>query len=226
MLTREFPPPPQLNPPHCPPTPLSPTISPPLKRQHHLTQHHIDTTNTQDSTPNDPQPNTRPPPCQTHTITHLVEALNKHDQHTKTLIQSLPDDWAAYNDRGSFVTKRQLLQSAWGGTQGIRQPSGTPTSHPNNVPATNHYGHSIHNPPHFCHLHGQHGMATHHPKPLPRPSPTPTYVNPITIFNMHKNNHFTTLITNNHTYCYYDSLNLHPPSTINMIHNTLLQWYT
>ena len=45
--------------------------------------------------------------------THLVEDLNTHDQHIKTPIQSFHDDWAAYNDRGLFVTKRQLLQSAW-----------------------------------------------------------------------------------------------------------------
>ena len=49
---------------------------------------------------------------------------------------------------------------------------------------------------------------------------------PTTIFNIHNNSHFTTLITNNHTYYYYDSLNLRPPPAINMIHNALRQWYT
>ena len=37
--------------------------------------------------------------------------------------------------------------------------------------------------------------------------PRPLY-NPIPIFNIHHNSHFTTLITDNHTYSYYDSLNL------------------
>ncbi len=50
--------------------------------------------------------------------------------------------------------------------------------------------------------------------------------NPITIFNTHNNSNFTTLITNNHTNYYYDSLNLRPPPAINMIHNTLRQWYS
>ena len=50
--------------------------------------------------------------------------------------------------------------------------------------------------------------------------------NPITIFNIHNNNPFTSLIANNHTYYYYDSLNLRPPPAINMIPNTLRQWYT
>ena len=135
-------------------------------------QYHIDTTNTQDFTPNDPRPNTRPPPCQTHTITHLVEALNTHDQHIKTLIKFLPDDCAAYNDRGSLVTKRQLLQSTWGELKKSERPPGIPPSHLNNAPATSHYGHSIHHAPHFCHLHGQHGVATRHPKRLSGPSPT------------------------------------------------------
>jgi hypothetical protein len=48
--------------------------------------------------------------------------------------------------------------------------------------------------------------------------------NPITIFNTHNISQFTTIITNNHTYHYYDSLNLRPSPAINMIHNTLRQW--
>ena len=35
--------------------------------------------------------------------------------------------------------------------------------------------------------------------------------NPITVFNIHNNSHFSTLITNNHTYYYYVSLSLRPP---------------
>ena len=50
--------------------------------------------------------------------------------------------------------------------------------------------------------------------------------NPITMFNIHHNSHFTSLITNNHAYYYFDSLNLRPPPAINIIHNTLRQWYS
>ena len=114
VFTRESQQPSQLDPHQCPPTPLSPITPQSPKKPHHQNQHHTDTPNTQDFTPNDLQHNTRPPPSQTLTITHLVEALTTHDQHIKILIQSLPEDWANYIDRGSLVTKRQLLQSAWG----------------------------------------------------------------------------------------------------------------
>jgi len=50
--------------------------------------------------------------------------------------------------------------------------------------------------------------------------------NPITIFNIHHNSYFITLITDNNTYSYCDSLNLQHPHTSHRIHNTLRQWYT
>ncbi len=49
--------------------------------------------------------------------------------------------------------------------------------------------------------------------------------NPVLIFNIHSNSPITTLITNNDTYCYYDSLNFQAPHAIHRIHNTLRQWY-
>jgi len=104
----------QPRPPQFPPSHLSPTTSQPLTIRHHLPTHHTDTTKIQDSSPYNTHPIPRPPPCQSYKITHLMDALNTHDQHIKTLIKSLPEDWAGYNDRGSLVTKRQLLQSAWG----------------------------------------------------------------------------------------------------------------
>ena len=54
-------------------------------------------------------------PNQPPTITHLIEALNTNDHHIKALIQNLPNNWSGYNTVGTLVTKRQLLQSAWGG---------------------------------------------------------------------------------------------------------------
>jgi len=51
---------------------------------------------------------------QTPTIANLTKALTSHDHHIKTLVQSLPEGWATYNEKGSMVTKRLLLQSAWG----------------------------------------------------------------------------------------------------------------
>ena len=60
-------------------------------------------------------PNTTPTQThQPHTITHLTDALNGTDRHVKTLIQSLPNDWEAYNHKGSLITKQQLLHCTWG----------------------------------------------------------------------------------------------------------------
>jgi len=56
---------------------------------------------------------------------------------------------------------------------------------------------------------------------LPRPPH-----NPITIFNIHHNSHFTNLINDNNTYSYYDLLNFRYPHTTRRIHNTLRQWYS
>jgi len=50
--------------------------------------------------------------------------------------------------------------------------------------------------------------------------------NPITIFNIHHNSHFTSLITDNNTYSYYDPLNYRPAHTTHRIHNTRRQWYS
>ncbi len=50
--------------------------------------------------------------------------------------------------------------------------------------------------------------------------------NPATIFNIHHNVHNTTLIIDNTSYYYYDSLNYNPPQATSRIHNTLRQWYS
>jgi hypothetical protein len=61
-----------------------------------------------------------PPPTitdhshQEPTITQLIEALTTSDHHIKSLIQTLPNNWSSYNAGGTLITKRQLLQSAWG----------------------------------------------------------------------------------------------------------------
>ena len=47
-------------------------------------------------------------------IAHLIDALTIDDHRIKALIQALPNDWSDYNAKGTMVTKRQLLQSAWG----------------------------------------------------------------------------------------------------------------
>ena len=51
-------------------------------------------------------------------------------------------------------------------------------------------------------------------------------LNPITIFQLNHNSHYTTLITNNTSYYHYDGLYLPNPLTTTSIHNKLREWYT
>ena len=148
-----------------------------------------------------------------------------HDQHIKTLIKSLPEEWAAHNDCGLLVTKRQLLHNVLGelkesdSLQAFEQAILTtlPPSTTMITQYTTHFTSDIcmdntvrrHTIQNAC----QDQVMSH------------TLFNPITIFNIHNNAHFTALVTNNHTYYYYESLNFRPPHGINKIHNTLRQWY-
>jgi hypothetical protein len=155
-----------------------------------------------------------------------VEALTTHEHHIKTLIQSLPDDWAAYNARGSLVTKRQLPQSAWGefkesdSLHAFQQAIMIVL--PPLTTAVNQY--TTHLTSAICmdNTVWRHTIQNaYQDQVLPHP-----LFNPITIFNIHNNAHFTIFVTNNNTYYHYESLNLRPPPTINKIHNTLRQWYS
>ncbi len=49
--------------------------------------------------------------------------------------------------------------------------------------------------------------------------------NDITILQIYNAQHYTTLITNNDKYYYYDGLGLTVPNTISHMHEHLLQWY-
>jgi hypothetical protein len=42
----------------------------------------------------------------------LLEAYT--DEQYKAAIKNLPDAWQDVNEKGKFVTKRQLLMAAWG----------------------------------------------------------------------------------------------------------------
>jgi hypothetical protein len=202
---------------HSSPTPQPQTTG------HHPTTHHADTTNPQDLTSDNPHTNNRSQPRQTHTINHLIDNLKANAQHIITQILALSDDRTTHNYRGSRVTKRQLLHCTWGehtesdNLQFFQQAILT-TLPPSTTTITQYttfltsaicmdntvWQHNIHN---AC----QDQTLSH---PL---------FNPITIFNIHHNNQFTTLITDNHTFYHYDLLNLRPPPAINQIYNTLRQ---
>jgi len=125
------------------------------------------------------------------------------------------------------VTKRQLLQCTWGelkeadNLQSLQQailvvhppPTTTVTQY------TTHLISAIYMDSTVWRHSNIHIACQDHELPHP-------LFNPITIFNIHNNNHFTTLITNIHTYYLYDSIKLRPPPATNIIHNILRQWYT
>ena len=50
--------------------------------------------------------------------------------------------------------------------------------------------------------------------------------NPITIFNINHNAHYTTLIADPNHFSYYDPLNFPIPNSASQIHRTLRQWYS
>jgi hypothetical protein len=49
--------------------------------------------------------------------------------------------------------------------------------------------------------------------------------NDITILQIYNEQHYTTLITDNHRYYYYDGLGLAVPNTLTHFHDHLRQWY-
>ena len=155
-----------------------------------------------------PRPHSHPHTYKTPTTSDLSRALHANDLHNKTRIQTLPDNWSNYNEKGSLITKRQLLQSAWGelkesdSLQAFQQaiitsippPANTVTQYTTHLTSaicidSTLWRHTIRN--------------ARQDQLLPHP-----LFHPTTIFNIHNNSHFTTLITNNHSYYYYDSLDL------------------
>jgi hypothetical protein len=201
-----------------PPTPNSPH---PQTHQHHISSPNENNSHIGNATTT---PTTHP--CRTPTTSYLSKALNTNDHHIKTLIQAIPDEWSNYNEKGSLVTKRQLLQCAReelkesDSLQAFQQAIITSIPPPTTTVTlyTTHLTSAI-CMDNIVWRHNTHNACQD--KVLPHPLFYPT-----TIFNIHNNSHFTTLIANNHTYYYYDSLNLRSPQAFNMIHNILRQWYT
>lgn len=91
----------------------TPNPSPITTNPHHQIPHTQSPTRTDPLNIN-PFANTPTHTHQPHPLAHLIDALTGTDQHVKALIQSLPNDWAANNDKGALVTKAQLLHCSWG----------------------------------------------------------------------------------------------------------------
>jgi hypothetical protein len=191
------------------------TTTPTITKSHtslHQT-HHNPTTVITKQEPDNPPHTTPDTTTQSHipTIEQLIDALPKNDTYIKKLIQQLPDQWSGTNATGTPITKKQLIQGSWGELketdslqsfqQAIIASFPPPTTNVTQYHAqltsaicrgSSVWQHTIYN---AC-----------QDKNIPHP-----LFHPITIFNIHHNSHFTTLITNNQTYYYYDPLNLHPP---------------
>ena len=178
---------------------------------------------------NNPPSTTTNPTNKTHALTldYLIAALHTHYHHQiKTLIQHLPTQWSCHNAAGTLITRRQLIQSSWGelqetdSLQSFQQAIIT-TFPPPTTTVTQYHAQLTSA---ICLDRSVWQLTIRNAcqdQILPHP-----LSQPITIFNIHHNSHFTTLITNNHTYYHYDPLNLQPPKAIDKIHTTLRQWYT
>ena len=159
-------------------------------------------------------------------LPRIVEALEEGPTALRQIYTLLPNTWRETNNKGTLITKHTLTQCMWGehtetdGLQTLQQAILTayPPTRTNVTQYTPHltsaiardstvWRHTIRN---ACHDHI-----------LPHP-----LHNPITIFNIHHNSHYTTLFTDNNHYSYYDPLNFPTPRTAQNIHNTLRQWYT
>jgi len=143
------------------------------------------------------------------------------------MVAALPNTWSEVNNKRITTTKRLFEQRIWGAY--------TETDDLHNQQ------HAIvaASPPH-TQTHVTHS-ASHLTSTISRDSKVwrhsitnacqehylshPLH-NPIAIFNLHRSSHFTTLITDNNTYSYYDPLNFRPPHTTHSVHNTLRQWYS
>ena len=141
------------------------------------------------------------------------------------LFANLPDSRRENNNKGILVTKHALAQCMWGehtesdGLQNLQQAILTAYSltHTHVTQYTTNLTSAIYKDSSVW-QHTVRNACNDHILPHP-------LHNPITIFNIHHNSHFTTLIADPYTYSYYDPLNLHPPQHTQSTHTTLKQRY-
>ncbi len=140
-------------------------------------------------------------------------------------ITSLPNNWREINNKGTPITNHTLLQCIWGnhtetdGLHTLQQAIITshPPTHTNVTQYTCHLTSAISIDSTFWQHTIRNACQDHI---LPHP-----LHNPVTIFNINRNAHYTTLIADHNHYSYYDPLNFPIPHTASQIHNTLGQWY-
>jgi hypothetical protein len=172
-------------------------------------------------------PHTPHTKAQTHPdpplLPRMIEALEEGPTTIRQMLTSLPYTWREVNNKGSLVTKHTISQCIWGehtetdGLQSLQQAIFTayPPTRTIVTQYTPHLTSDI-NRDSSVWQHTIRNACQDHIFPHP-------LHNPIAIFNIHHNSHYTTLIADTNHYSYYDPLNFSTPSTAPNIHNTLRQ---
>ena len=161
----------------------------------------------------------------TSTIHKLVSHMHPTlDKKIAQYIDKLPEGWNSTTITGEIINKQQLQRCKWGALKDnlcIRQfQRAIILAHPPHAPVAQfdtllttsiHQGSDVWE---------RRVVNTLDDNILPHP-----LCNQITIFQIFHNHHFTTLVTDNHTYYYIDSLHLPPPPSVYALHQRLRRWY-
>ena len=161
----------------------------------------------------------RLPGSHPHTISRVFELLSTcTDEQFVEIIRQLPVGWAATNERGNKVTKRQLEVAPWGAYKdnynvltfqlailSTRYHANTATQF-NTLLAQS----IVH----------QNDVWTRQIKnPLREERLRHPLQNNITIMQIYHSQHYTTLIKDNDRYYHYDGLGMSVPHTVTHLHN-------
>ena len=168
---------------------------------------------------------TRVPGSCLHTISRLTKLLATcSDEQYIKVINQFQEGWSCMNDKGTKVTKRQIEMAQWGAYKddhivltfqqtimNTRQCPNTVTQYDTLLAQS---------------IVDQNDVWTRHvTNPLTEEHLQHPLQNTITIMQIYNSQHYTTLITDNNNYCYYDGLGIPVPNTLTHLHNHLRQWY-
>ncbi len=158
-------------------------------------------------------------------IVHLAKFLDTNtDELLKPLINDLPNTWQDINEKGALVTKRQLQISTWGEYKDDHIALLFQTT----ILSTRPHPHTV---TEYDTLLAQ-SIVTRNDvwakritNPLTNERLQHPLQNNITIMQIYNSSHYTTLITDNINYCYYDGLKMQVPEQATLLYNHLRHWY-
>jgi hypothetical protein len=140
------------------------------------------------------------------------------DEQYNTVIHHLPKGWTATNERGNVVTKRQLEMAQWGFYKDdhivltFQQAILSTRQHPQTVTQYD----TLLAQYILDHNDVWNGQVTN---PLTEERLQDPLQNDITIMQIYHAQHYTTLLTNNDRYYYYDGLGIAVPNTVSHLHD-------